>query len=104
MLTRHMDSPKQNRIGNRVWIFAAFFAAALAFDLAMQQTAAADEPMTTFFSDNYNVNGNKKGTAIGGPSDNDKPERFSVGACYILRRHEQAQRGVLLWREYCQFE
>ena len=84
MLTRHMDSPKQNRIGNRVWIFAAFFAAALAFDLAMQQTAAADDPMTTFFSDNYNVYGNKKGTEIGGPSANDTPERFSGGVLGAL--------------------
>ena len=60
MLTRHIAFSGQNRIGNSVWIFAAFFAAALAFDFAMQQTAAADETMTTFFSDNYNVYGNKK--------------------------------------------
>ncbi|MBQ2620429.1 MAG: autotransporter-associated beta strand repeat-containing protein [Thermoguttaceae bacterium] len=84
MLTRHIAFSGQNRISNRVWIFAAFFAAALAFDLAVQQTAAADETMTTFFSDNYNVNGNKKGTAIGGPSDNDKPERFSGGVLGAL--------------------
>ncbi len=84
MLTRHIAFSGQNRIGNRVWIFAAFFAAALAFDLAMQQTAAADEPMTTFFSDNYNVYGNKKGTEIGGPSANDTPERFSGGVLGAL--------------------
>ena len=84
MLTRHIAFSGQNRIGNRVWIFAAFFAAALAFNLAMQQTAAADETMTTFFSDNYNVYGNKKGTAIGGPSDNDTPERFSGGVLGAL--------------------
>ena len=84
MLTRHIAFSGQNRIGNSVWIFAAFFAAALAFDFAMQQTAAADEVMTTFFSDNYNVYGNKKGTAIGGPSTNDTPERFSGGVLGAL--------------------
>ncbi|MBR5160856.1 MAG: hypothetical protein IKW80_04450, partial [Thermoguttaceae bacterium] len=79
MLTRHIAFSRQNRIGNSVWIFAAFVVTALAFDVAMQQTASADEVMTTFFSDNYNVNDNKKGTEISGPSDNDAYDRFSGG-------------------------
>ncbi|MBR6436226.1 MAG: hypothetical protein IKS45_06945, partial [Thermoguttaceae bacterium] len=35
--------------------------------------------MTPFFSDNFNVYANATGANIGGPSDNDQPDRFSGG-------------------------